>query len=155
MSPPLRRRSPSSLRGCKRIQLISHKTAEDSRNLWQDVCLFCSCFPFTNVYEEQGAAVLREVAIRTTDDGARNGRWQKTKNKKKNSRWGKENAQVFRFCKCLFLFTRNAGVQTHAWQTPVSAPEQMSQCPLAHLRLGGAPRAKTTPQVCPFYRAYR
>jgi len=74
---------------------------------------------------------------------------------KKNSRWGKENAQVFRFCKCLFLFTRNAGVQTHAWQTPVSAPEQMSQCPLAHLRLGGAPRAKTTPHVCPFYRAYR
>lgn len=44
MSPPLRRRSPSSLKGCKRIQLINHKTAEESRNVRQDVYLFCNCF---------------------------------------------------------------------------------------------------------------
>lgn len=144
MSPPLRRRSPSSLRGCKRIQLINHKTAEDSRYVWQDVYLFCSCFPFTNVYEELGAAVLREVAIQTTD-GARLGRWRIT---------GKRSGVSFLWVS--FLFNRNAGVQTHALLTPVSAaPERMSQCPLAHLRLGGAPRAKTAPQVCPFYRAHR
>lgn len=144
MSPPLRRRSPSSLKGCKRIQLINHKTAEDSRNVWQDVCLFCNCFPFTNVY---GAAILREVAIQTTD-GATSGRWQITPG-------GKRKRSGVWFLLVSFLFNRNAGVQTHASLTPVSAPERMSQRPFAHLRLGGAPRAKTAPQVHPFYRAYR
>ncbi len=145
MSPPLRRRSPSSLKGCKRIQLINHKTAEDSRNVWRDVCLFCNCSPFTSVYEEQGAARLREVAIQTTDGAV--GKLQPVG--KKTLRCG--------FSKCLFLFNRHRGfvVQTHASLTPVSAPERMSQRPFAHLRWGGAPRAKTAPQVHPFYRAYR
>lgn len=122
MSPPLQRRSPSSLRGCKRIQLISHKTAEDSRNVWQDVCLFCSCFPFTNVYEEQGAAVLREVAIRTTD-GARNGRWQITAGGEKKTLRCFVSVSVFSIYskrRCPNTCLADSGVRTRA-NEPVSA----------------------------------
>lgn len=69
---------------------------------------------------------------------------------------GIENAQVYRFCECLFYVTETP-VSRHMprWLRCPHESEWASARSLAHLRLGGAPRAKTAPQVCPFYRAYR